>query len=212
LPEGKGIGHLAAFRYHRPTRVILLQHNPLSATPQRIGVYLMGANPDALYAMRPVLREDAIDRFKTRQARSFTVQFASPQNLESLDDKLFPSFRGAKLLAEAFNGLYLTVTVDVGKSTKKFLNSAAVRAEVEQLLGADANIKKLRVGTSLADDEDERDIDFLQEHMRCSKRFDLPEAIKDNYQVRRQYFEDEFGKQIGLFNKMYGPKPHGRAR
>jgi hypothetical protein len=27
LPDGQGIGHLAAFRYHRPTRVLLLQNN-----------------------------------------------------------------------------------------------------------------------------------------------------------------------------------------
>jgi hypothetical protein len=88
-------------------------------------------------------REDALERFKDRKIRSFTVQFASPTNLESLDDKDIASAKGAKLLADAFNGFNLTVTVGVGKRHNKFLDFLRVRKEVDALLGSELDVKKL---------------------------------------------------------------------
>jgi hypothetical protein len=49
LPNGKGLGHLAAFRYHLPTRVILLQHNMLCVTTYRVALYLMKLNAASIY-------------------------------------------------------------------------------------------------------------------------------------------------------------------
>ena len=44
LPDGEGLGHLGAFQYHRPTRIILLQNNQQCVTTHRIGLYLMKLN------------------------------------------------------------------------------------------------------------------------------------------------------------------------
>jgi hypothetical protein len=76
--------------------------------------------PGGTYTFKPVLREDALERFKDRKIRSFTVGFASPTNLEALDDEGLASAKGARLLAEAFNGLDLTITVRAGRGKKKF--------------------------------------------------------------------------------------------
>lgn len=101
LPNGQGLGHLAAFRYHRPTRVIL-QYNLQCVTTYRVALYLMKLNPASVYGFAPILREDALERFKDKKIRSFSVQFASPKNLEALDDQGIASAKGARLLAEAF--------------------------------------------------------------------------------------------------------------
>jgi hypothetical protein len=205
LPEGRGIGHLAAFRYHRPTRTLLLQNNNLCATPSRIGVYTMLLNGAATFSFQPVLRDDAIDRFKDRKPRSFTVKFASPQNLDALDDKKIPSIKGAKLLAEAFHGLYLTVTVDVGQSTKKFLDADTVTQEVTNLLNSGADIKKLRVTTNQTPDDDPG-IDFLQEHLKCADNLELPDDVENNYAVRKAYLAAQFAKRLAYLNRHFGPK------
>jgi hypothetical protein len=167
LADGQGIGHLSAFRYHRPTRVILLQNNIQCASPRRIQLYAASINPAALYGFSPIMRQDALERFKHRQVRSFTVGFASPENLEALDDKGIASARGARMLAEAFHGLNLTITVSVGKKRKSFLDFDAVSNEIKALLGSDANVSQLEVSAN--EDEEGSNIDFIQEHLRCKE-------------------------------------------
>lgn len=77
LDRGQGLGHLCAFRYHRPTGILLLQTNVLSATPNRISLYVrILLNGSGTYFFEPVLRQDALDRFKDRKLRSFTVGLA----------------------------------------------------------------------------------------------------------------------------------------
>jgi hypothetical protein len=67
LPDGQGLGHLAAFRYHRPTRVILLQNNRQCVTTHRVALYVMRLNAAAIHAFSPILREDALERFKDKK-------------------------------------------------------------------------------------------------------------------------------------------------
>lgn len=205
LPDGNGIGHVAAFRYHRPTRVLLLQNNMQGATPHRISLYLALVNAAAIYNLEPVLREDALDRFKHRKVRSFTVGFASPENLEALDDKGIASARGARLLAEAFHGLHLTISVSVGKKQKKFLDFARVSKEIKALLGSNADISQLEVQAN--EDEEGRSIDFLQEHLKCEETLNLPEGDpKKHYEVRRKFLKEQFAERSKYLTELFGPK------
>jgi hypothetical protein len=205
IPDGRGIGHVSAFRYHRPTRVLLLQNNIQCATPHRIGVYVARINAEALYGFEPVLREDALERFKHRKVRSFTVRFASPENLEALDDKGIASARGARLLAEAFNGLDLSISITAGRSRKKFLDFGSVSREVKALLGSSADISELEVQAN--EDEEGRTIDFLQEHLKCSETLELPEGDHTkHYQVRRKFLKSEFESRMDYLMKHFGPK------
>ncbi|MGY4288786.1 hypothetical protein ACVWXO_008006 [Bradyrhizobium sp. LM2.7] len=205
LAEGKGIGHVAAFRYHRPTRVLLLQNNMQSATTHRIALYLALVNSGAVYNLEPVLRADALERFKRRNIRSFTVGFASPENLEALDDKDIASARGARLLAEAFHGLNLTISVSVGKKRKTFLDFDRVTREVKALLGSNADISQLEV--SATEDEEGRSIDFLQEHMKCDETLSLPEGNpKAHYEERRKFLQRQFAMRSEYLTKLFGPK------
>jgi hypothetical protein len=205
LPNGQGLGHLAAFRYHRPTRILLLQNNMQCASPKRLSVYLARINGAALFAFEPAMREDALERFKHRNVRSFTVRFASPENLEALDDKGIASARGARLLAEAFHGLDLTISVGVGRKRKKFLDFGRVSREVKALLGSDADVAELEVKAN--EDEEGQTIDFLQEHLKCSANLPLPEADhKKHYQVRKAFLKSEFQSRLEYLVKQFGPK------
>jgi hypothetical protein len=203
LPAGQGLGHLAAFRYHRPTRVILLQNNIQCTTPHRVSLYVMMINAAAMFTFEPVLRKDALERFKNRKVRSFTVGFASPENLEALDDKGIASARGARLLAEAFKGLDLTITVSVGKKRRKFLDFKRVSDEVKALLGSDAKVNQLEVSAN--EDEIGRDIDFLEEHLKCKEKLDLPEGNHaKNYQVRKAFLKEQFAANLEYLTKHFG--------
>jgi hypothetical protein len=203
LPDGQGIGHLAAFRYHKPTRVILLQNNINCTTPHRISLYLMMINAAAVYGFKPVFREDALERFKNRKIRSFTVGFASPENLEALDDNGIAAAQGAKLLAEAYKGLDLTITIRAGKKRKQFLYFQSVYESIKALLGSNANISQLKVSAN--EDEIGRNIDFLEEHMKCKETLDLPESDhSNNYKVRKDFLQAEFNANIKYLTKHFG--------
>jgi hypothetical protein len=211
LPNGQGLGHLAAFRFHRPTRVILLQNNPQCVTTYRVALYVMKLNAAAVFGFAPVLREDALERFKDKKVRSFSVQFASPKNLEALDDQGIPSAKGARLLAEAYHGFKLTFTVSVGKRKKKFLDFNRVSADITALLGSDAEIRKLKVGTKEVDDDDPG-IDFLREHLKSKQTLDLPEGNPaDNYEVRKAYLMTEFAGKLPYLMKHFGPEANEHA-
>jgi len=206
LPDGQGLGHLGAFQYHRPTRIILLQNNRQCVTTHRVGLYLMKLNTGALFAFAPVLREDAIERFKNKKIRSFSVQFASPKNLEALDDSGIASAKGARLLTEAYHGFKMTVSVSVGKRKSKFLDFDRVNEEITALLDSDAELKKLQVGTKDDGDADVA-IDFLKEVLKCSETLDLPEKNpKENYEIRINYLKREFSMRIDYLTKHFGPR------
>ncbi len=207
LADGKGHGHLAGFVYHKPTRVILLQNNPQCASPNRLSNYLAALNSAALYTFDPVARHDALERFKLKKPRSFKMRIAAPENLESLDDVELPSVRGARMLAEAFHGLYVTVTVDVGSSRKKTLDAQAVRTEVSGLLKSGADIRDLTVGTAKEDDFEAPSIDFLEEHLKCSTILDLPENdVAKHYAVRKAYLKAQFGLRLNELTKQFANK------
>lgn len=162
-------------------------------------------NSAALYPFAPIIREDALERFKNRNLRSFTVGFASPENLEALDDKGIASARGARLLAEAFHGLNLTITVSVGKKRKKFLDFKRVSAEILALLGSDADVSQLEVSAN--EDEEGSNIDFLKENLRCSDILTLPENDHNkHYQVRKAFLKTEFDERMEYLMKHFGPK------
>lgn len=74
---------------------------------------------------------------------SFSVQFASPKNLEALDDSGIASAKGARLLADAYHGFKMTISVSVGKRKRKFLDFDRVNQEVTALLDSNAELKKL---------------------------------------------------------------------
>ena len=210
LERDQGIGHLCAFRYHRPTSIILLQTNILSATPNRVTLYLRTLlNGAGTYFFEPILRQDAMERFRDRRLRSFTVSFASPTNLEALDSQGLASARGARMLAEAFKGMELSITVKAGREKKKwkFLDFDTTQREITALLNSSADIDKLEVQAEPNTDDESRNIDFLEEHLRCRAELELSDvSVEKNYVVRRDFLKSEFDTRLPYLLKHFGPR------
>jgi hypothetical protein len=98
----------------------------------------------------------------------------------------------------------MTFTVSVGKRKKRFLDFSRVSEDITALLGSDAEIRKLKVGTK--EDDDGPGIDFLREHLKCKQTLDLPDGSPvDNYEIRKAYLMTEFGSKLPYLLKHFGP-------
>jgi hypothetical protein len=199
---GHGLGHVAAFLYHGPTRVLLLQRNMLSASPNRLALYLAATKAGRFFAFSPVMSVDAMERFKRKKPRSFSVTFAGPKNLAALDDDGLPAAKGAKLIAEAYEGVRVTIEVSVGKSRKLNLSKDQLLASLDKLMGV-PGIKKLKVR---AEDDGEDDlINFIKEQLHIDDKVKLVELDPDkNYEARSLFLRKAFSDNIPILRKMYG--------
>lgn len=183
-----GLGHLAAFRYHLDSRVMLLQQNIQSATPHRVGLYVAGNNPAHIFHLEPILSEDAWERFQNRNTRSFAVRFAGAENLAALDDEGISAAQGAKLIAEAYDGVQVTIEVSVGRSRQRRLSPDRVLEDLARIVGLGAAERV----TAKLEGEDEP-VDLLHEHLRVTEDLDL--AADDpnaNYAARKNFLERGF--------------------
>jgi hypothetical protein len=203
LGDGKGIGHVAAFSYHRPTRVLLLQRNINSVTSARLSLYLAATKSDRIFGLAPVLAKDAMQRFKSKNPRGFAVTFAGPENLDALDDAGISVAKGAKLIAEAYGGVRVKIEVTVGRSRKKWLQKDSILNDIGQLVDVDG-VKRLKVNAAGGGEDDM--INFLKEQMQEEQTLQLPEkSPTDNYEMRklflRKAFSDNFNRLYAQFDK-----------
>jgi hypothetical protein len=205
LGKGKGIGHVAAFIYHLPTRVILLQRNINSVTASRVSLYLAATQADRLFALVPVLAKDAMQRFKSKEPRGFAVTFAGPENLDALDDAGIAAAKGAKLIAEAYGGVRVKIEVTVGRSRKKWLNKASILEELGQLVDVDG-VKRLRVSAAGGGEDDL--INFLKEQLQEEQVLSLPDGDPDgNYKARNLFLRKALSDNMAAINAQFGKKP-----
>lgn len=183
-----GLGHLAAFSYHSASRLLLLQQNVQSATPNRVSLYVAGPNPAHIFNLNPVLSEDAWDRFSAGNTRSFTVRFAGIDNLAALDDQDVSAAQGAKMIAEAYDGVQVTIEVSVGRARHRRLDPGKVFADLGRLVGLGATEK-----LTAKIEGDSQPLDLLHEHLRIDEELDLnandPAA---NYEARRNFLRRGF--------------------
>jgi hypothetical protein len=201
LGDGNGIGHVAAFRYHCPTRVLLLQRNSLSLSPNRISLYLAATKPGRFFALSPVMAADAMERFKKKTPRSFSVTFAGPDNLAAFDDENIAVAKGARLIAEAYDGIRVTMEVSVGKSRRLRLDKDELLADLGKLIGL-GGVKKLKVK---AEDGGEEDIiNFIKEQMHSEEKAKLPEGKPDdNYEVRKLLLRKLFSDNLDALKEQF---------
>ncbi|WP_309088075.1 DUF6731 family protein [Phenylobacterium sp.] len=197
-----GLGHVAAYLYHRPTRVLLLQRNIHSVTAGRLALYLAATNANRIFGFAPVLAKNAMDRFLAKEPRGFAVTFAGPENLEALDDANIAAAQGAKLIAEAYGGVRVKIEVTVGKSRKKFLRKQEILEDIGGLIDVDG-VKALKVNAAGGGEDDM--INFMKEQLQGEQVLDLPEGEPDkNYEVRRLFLRKVFSDNMKAINKQFG--------
>jgi hypothetical protein len=199
LSDGSGLAHVAAFVYHPQTRVLLLQRNMLSVTPNRLMLYLCGADPSRMLAFSPVMTEDAIARFQAGHARSFTVKFAGIDNLTGLDDQDTAAAQGARMIGEAYHGADVTITVSVGRRRGAMLRGFVER-DVERLATAPGveTLEAKLIGEA-------NPIDLLSENMRVAMELALPEHDPiANYEIRVNFLRDQLQQAMQTLRHRYG--------
>jgi hypothetical protein len=91
LSEGGGLGLSSAFRYHRPTRVLLIQANTQAVSQTRLNLYLKHVDQNAEYTFDPIPREDAWTWFNSGAPRRLLMRgccsgclLCSPPGLSSI--------------------------------------------------------------------------------------------------------------------------------
>ena len=204
LEGGKGLGHLAAFRYHTPTQVLALQSNLQCATPNRIALYLSvadGAKP--LYQLDPVLKEDALKRIGGKEIREFQATFAEPQNLEALDDPALSAMKGVRRAARALNGHEVEIRIKAGRSRKRHLNQLSLKSMLKKMVKLES-VTSLAAGVAV--DRRIEWFDLLEDQLKATERLELPSDNPDaNYEERKRFITGVFNANLEMLRKLFGP-------
>lgn len=203
LADGRGLAHVCAFQYHQPTRVILLQRNPLGATPSRVGLYIKAISPGPLFSLTPVLRSDALPRLMAGNAKSLKISFAAPTDLSAIEDADAAGLDNIERLGEMFKSPEIEIRFTVGRARNTFLDNAMVRRVVGALRQSSADIKTLEV--SVENDLGVDPIDFLGDALKVQQQADLPHNSPDEkYRTIRSILASSFEEHVDYITQMYG--------
>lgn len=203
LVDGAGIGHVAAFRYHIPTRVLLLQSNRQCGGHSRITRYTYDISVKCNFLMQPIMNEDGWERIKGKQFKSFRVKFSAPRNLPHFDDDNLSAADNARLLAEIYNGPEVEIFISVGRKKNERLDLREVLKLLRRVKSGEAPVSKLEA--TATDGEEIDTVDLVGEDLSLEGHLILPENNPDaNYNVRRQFLFDGFSAKMQYIRELYG--------
>lgn len=203
LEDGQGLGYLAAFAFHVPTRCILLERNKMSASKVRLSLYLKKLNPDTTFTFEEVVNPDVWDRFKESEVRSLKFGISNPENLEALADNNFAAIHSARKMAEAYNGLSISIDIGVGHVRNAHLNKGPVRKTIEALIKGGAR----RVQAVVEEEDGSSIIDFLGDQLKAQGVIEF-EGVdpNQNYVKRRNFLRSHFHDSLPYLLEMYEKK------
>jgi hypothetical protein len=210
LPEGEGIAHLAAFKYHLPTRILLFQMNRQCGSTTRVSDYLYAADRNVSASFEPIFTEDAWDRVEGKTIKSFRVRFASPVDLMSFDDEAVSGVRNAHAIANVYDGPEVEIAVSVGRRRKRRLNTARVLGLFQWIKREEVDVSTMEVVA--AGETGSEPIDFIDEHLRASRELDLPERNPNaHYRVRKRFLDEIFSDKMNYILRRFGAGQRARA-
>jgi hypothetical protein len=207
LSKGGGLGLSSAFRYHLPTRIILIQANNQAVSQGRLNLYLHAVNPNAQYTFEPVPREDAWDRFNRGVPRKLVMKIANPQHIpKNLSQEADAIGAGVANIGEALRGAYVTIEVSMGRKSGSLAQNAVARVIRRFKRARDQHELDVEVlNASVAEEEGTDMIDFLDEHLTVRETLNLPEQDPDrNYQIRQDFLTAQFHDNLAYLHRLYG--------
>lgn len=208
LAGGRGIGHMAAFQYHRPTRILLLQRNIQGVTPTRLATYVAALNPGSFFTFATLLRGDGWARVQQGNVRKLAIGFASPTDLALLEREGVSGMQSANELARTFRAPQIEIILSVGRSRRDHLDNDRSKGLIRRLLEPDVSLNTLDAKISLPNGVE--DVDLLSEAMSIEQTMDLPEGSPDgNYQARKAFLNTGFSERIDYIIQHYGNRAHG---
>jgi hypothetical protein len=211
LSDGGGLGISSAFRYHRPTRVLLIQANNQAVSAGRLNLYLKAVDANAEYTIDPVARADAWERFNTGLPRRLVIKIASPERIGTLENNVLGGESGTigegiASIGEALRGAVITIDVSMGQRKGSLFKGATERVLRKfRALGNAGTLDVKMLSASIKDDDGTDLIDFLDEHLVVRDRLDLPDGNpEENYNRRAAFLEATFNAQLAYLHGLYG--------
>ncbi len=209
LSDGIGLGHVAAFRYHSPTKVLALQHNSRSVSHKSVVNYLMSYDDVAKYIMSVVVRRDVWDKFAASEPRSFEIAVASPQNLHVLENENDVVVDAFQNFGAAMDGFVITLGARVSRKQDDKLNKNKIREYINLFLGLrernSAEVKTLKVVTDQRNDAGAYDsINFLREYLVERTSLDLPSDDDErNYELRSEWIKTKMNDNLDYLTEIF---------
>ena len=205
LSDGDGIGHMMAFRYHRPTRVIALQRNHNCASPIDLCTYIATISSGNLYSLSPIFRQDSWARMATGRPRRMDIKFANPDNLTFLDDDDVAVAAGGKRMMAAYNGSTVSISISVGNSRASALNRDGVMNTIRRMMGRDdVDVDAIKVHMA-QDSGPAQIIDFVEDALKSKGVLQLDRlSPSDNFEKRKNFLQSEFSINMDYIRRLYG--------
>lgn len=207
MAAGHGLGHVAAFLYHYPSRTLVLQGNRQCATANRVAVYVGLRSIGSQFNISPIIHPDMLDRIRGKPLRRMRIRFASPENLDVLERSGVAAGRIAREAAEAYGAHTIEITLSANfESRSSTLNGQAPGA-LSRILGH-ADVSQLEVKT--LDDEGVENVDLIDEKLKFEEMLNLPEGNPDeHYIARRAWLEANFRAMLPTINRLRNQPVNG---
>jgi len=181
------LGHGIAFVYNKSKNVLAIQYDTRILGPSRFMDYLFAKGGNSSASLKPILRQDAWERFNKGEPKKFEITVAPPDNFNVLDYDGEAVLRSIKAMAEAHKAATVTISVSVGRSRKNHLQN--IRKTINSLFEAGTsgklNVQKMKAVMENEDRSHDRHIDFLHELLSKREKLDLPENDPDLSYNRR---------------------------
>lgn len=205
LSDGAGLGLSSAFRYHAPTRILLIQANNQAVSHNRLGLYLKSVDENAEYEFDPVPRRDSWDRFNRGLPRKLMMKVASPEHVAGLDQEADTVGTGVANIGEALRGAYITIEVSMGQKRGSLLKGATERVLRQfRRMSAEGHMDVKMLSASISDEQSTDVIDFLDEHLIVRDRLELPDGEPQrNYAMRADFLRTSFQGNLPYLNQHY---------
>ena len=206
LSDNGGLALSTAFRYHIPTRVLLIQANNQAVSHNRLNMYLKCVSERCEYGFDPIPKESAWEKFNRGKPRRLLLRVAAPTHIGILNDEARSVAAGIADIGEALHAPYITVDISMGNRKGELDRGVVTRIinEFKRLAAGGDGAAIETLSASVSADEGPDFIDFLDEQMVVRDRLDFPNNSPDgHYTLRRNYLESQFNANLEYINNTY---------
>ena len=200
-PNPNPLGHASAFLYHYDTRVLVLQVNKngvgLGAIDSCVKQHLNHQG----FGQGPILNQDTIQDLINGGARSVTIKFTAPDNLNAVENAHKSDIDNLNFMRNLFNAPTLEMTCGFDTPKKGSLNVQAVARFIGQLTNSYVTPKKIQV----KQEGQVEMLDLLGKKLAYIDKKVRPDSknISKHYQTRKAFLEKAFKENEAYLNECF---------
>jgi len=205
LPDGSGLGHSIALRYHEALSILCIQLDTRKVSVGLLLAYLRDIDPTWEYRAEPLVNENSWERYDRGSPRKVALKIASPTSLPHVEGDVGAVSSSAKRLGNLYGAPIISVEISMGQKS-----GSLIKDKVDSLLryftngdGSNEDIRKLSVSAALDDGAEE--INFLNDLISVKAVLDLPRnEPKNNYEKRKNWIKTSFNDKLEYIRNVYG--------